>query len=117
MTFIAKGLVVTGTIHAEEPVTIGGTIKGEILATHHEIVLEPGGRIEGNATARTITLGGTFVGRMIALQNVRLQRTAWVRADITSPAIAMEDGATFNGSVETARVEAALRVAAYRRKA
>jgi hypothetical protein len=29
----------------------------------------------------------------------------------------MEDGATFNGSVETARVEAALRVAAYRRKA
>jgi cytoskeletal protein CcmA (bactofilin family) len=117
MTSISKGSVVTGTINAEEAVSIGGTVKGEVLATHHELTLEQGGRIEGNATARTITIGGTFVGRMIALKSVRLQRTAWVRAEITAPSIEMEDGATFNGSVETARVEAALRVAAYRRKA
>ena len=117
MTHIANGIVVTGTIHAEGPVSIGGTVTGESLATHHDITLEPGGRIEGNATARTITVKGTFVGRMIALQGVRLLRTAWVRAEITAPSMAMEDGATFNGSVETARVEAALRVAAYRRKA
>jgi cytoskeletal protein CcmA (bactofilin family) len=117
MTSITSGIVVTGTVHAEESVSIGGTVKGEVLATHHEVTLEQGGRIEGTATARTITIRGTFVGRMIALQTVRLQRTAWVRAEITAPSIAMEEGATFNGSVETARVEAALRVAAYRRKA
>jgi cytoskeletal protein CcmA (bactofilin family) len=117
MTHIPKGIVITGTIHAEEPVSIGGTVKGEILATHHDITLEQGARIDGNATARNITVKGTFVGRMIALQGVRLLRTAWVRAEITAPSIAMEDGATFTGSVETARVEAALRVAAYRRKA
>ena len=34
-----------------------------------------------------------------------------------APRIVMEDGAVFNGSVEPARIEAALRVAAYRRKA
>jgi cytoskeletal protein CcmA (bactofilin family) len=117
MTFIPKGLVITGTLQAEEPVSIGGTVRGEVLATHHELTIEHGGRIDGSATARAITIGGTFVGRMIALQAVRLQRTAWVRAEITAPSIAIEDGATFNGSVETARVEAALRVAAYRRKA
>ena len=117
MTHIPKGIVVSGTIHAEEPVSIGGTVKGEILATHHDVTLEQGGRIDGNATARNIAVKGTFVGRMIALQGVRLLRTAWVRAEITAPSIAMEDGGIFNGSVETARVEAALRVAAYRRKA
>jgi cytoskeletal protein CcmA (bactofilin family) len=117
MTQIGKGTIVTGTIQAEDPVLVGGTVKGEVLATHHDITIEQGGRIDGNATARTITIKGTFVGRMIALQSVRLHRTAWVRAEITVPSIAMEDGATFNGSVETARVEAALRVAAYRRKA
>ena len=53
---------------------------------------------------------------MIALDGVRLLRTAWVKADIASPRITMEEGATFNGSVEPARIEAALRVAAYRRK-
>ena len=38
MTHIGKGIVVTGTIEAEESVSIGGTVKGEILATaprHH----------------------------------------------------------------------------------
>jgi cytoskeletal protein CcmA (bactofilin family) len=117
MTNIAKGVVVTGTIHAEESVSIGGTVKGEILTSHHDITLEHGGRIEGNATARTMTIKGTLVGRVIALEGVHLHRTAWVRAEIAAPSITMEDGAIFNGSVEPARIEAALRVAAYRRKA
>jgi cytoskeletal protein CcmA (bactofilin family) len=117
MTNIGRGIVVTGTVQAEEPVWVGGTVKGEVLATHHDLTLDRGGRIEGNATARTITIGGTFVGRIIALKSVRLERTAWVKAEIAAPSIAMEDGATFTGSVEPARIEAALRVAAYRRKA
>jgi cytoskeletal protein CcmA (bactofilin family) len=117
MTNISKGIVVTGTLHGEEAVSVAGTVKGEILTTNHDVTLEQGGRIEGNATARTITIKGTFVGRMIATRGVHLHRTAWVRAEIAAPAITMEDGATFNGSVERARVEAALRVAAYRRKA
>ena len=115
MTHISKGIVVIGTMDDSQ---LGSRdSKGEILATHHDVTLEQGGRIDGNATARNITVKGTFVGRMIALQGVRLLRTAWVRAEITAPSIAMEDGGIFNGSVETARVEAALRVAAYRRKA
>jgi cytoskeletal protein CcmA (bactofilin family) len=117
MTHIAKGTVVTGTIHAEEAVSVGGTLKGEVLASNHDVTLEQGGRIEGSATARTMTIGGTFVGQMIALQGVRLQRTAWVKAEIKAPTLSMEEGAIFNGSVEPARIEAALRVAAYRRKA
>ena len=117
MTHISKGTVVTGTIHAEEAVSVGGTVKGEILTNHHDVTVEEGGRIEGSATARAVTIGGTFVGQLIALQGVRLQRTAWVKAEIKAPAISMEEGAIFNGSVEPARIEAALRVAAYRRKA
>jgi cytoskeletal protein CcmA (bactofilin family) len=117
MTNIGKGSVVTGTINAEESVSVSGTLKGEILANHHDVVIEHGGRIEGNATVRSIVIKGTLVGRIIAIQGVRLHHTAWVRAEIAAPAIAMDDGAIFNGSVEPARIEAALRVAAYRRKA
>ena len=62
MSTIGKGIVVTGTIEAEESVSIAGTVKGEILATGHDLTLEQGGRIDGNATARTINLKGTFVG-------------------------------------------------------
>jgi cytoskeletal protein CcmA (bactofilin family) len=117
MTNIIKGILVTGTVHAEESMRVGGAVKGEVLAPANDVTIEQGGRIDGNITARSITIKGTYVGRIIAIQGVRLSRTAWVRADIASPSLAMEDGAVFNGSLETARVEAALRVAAYRRKA
>jgi cytoskeletal protein CcmA (bactofilin family) len=116
MTVIGPGIIVTGTINAEEPVSIHGTVRGEVLAPGHEVTIAHGGRLDGAATARRFTLGGTYIGRMIALEGVRLLRTAWVKADIASPRIAMEAGATFNGSVEPARIEDALRVAAYRRK-
>jgi cytoskeletal protein CcmA (bactofilin family) len=116
MTFLPKGLLVQATIRAGEDVAIAGTVKGEILAEHHEVVVEPGGRVEGNVTAHTLTIAGTLVGRVIATSGVRLSRTAWVKAEIAAPSLSMDDGAIFNGSVEPARVEAALRVAAYRRR-
>jgi len=117
MSTIGKGIVVTGTIEAQESVAISGSVQGEILATAHDVTLEQGGRIDGNATAKTVNLKGTFVGKIIALQSVRIHKTAWVKADIAAPSIAIDDGAVFNGTVEPARIEAALRVAAYRRKA
>jgi len=117
MSIIGKGIAVTGTIEAEESVAISGSVKGEILATAHDLTLEQGGRIDGNATAKTVNLKGTFIGKIIALQSVRIHKTAWVKAEIAAPAIAIDDGAVFNGTVEPARIEAALRVAAYRRKA
>lgn len=116
MTNIGKGIIITGTIHAEEDVMIAGTVHGEVLAHNHDVTIEPGGRVDGGTTARSVTVRGTFTGKMIALEVVRLRKTASVTSDIAAPRIVMEDGALFNGSVEPARIEAALRVAAYRRK-
>jgi cytoskeletal protein CcmA (bactofilin family) len=116
MTHLPQGLLVQGTIRAEEDVAIAGTVKGEVLAERHEVVVEPGGRIEGNVTAHTVTIAGTFVGRIIATNGLRLVRTAWVKAEVAAPSLTMDDGAVFIGSVEPARVEAALLDAAYRRR-
>jgi cytoskeletal protein CcmA (bactofilin family) len=117
MTNIIKGILVAGTVEAAEAVRVGGVVHGEVLAPGNDVTIEEGGRIEGNLTARTITIKGSYAGRIIATQGVRLSSSARVRADIAAPSLAMEDGAIFSGSVEPARMEAALRVAAYRRKA
>ena len=37
-TTIGKGITITGTIHAEEPVTIAGTVKGDVLASEFDVV-------------------------------------------------------------------------------
>jgi cytoskeletal protein CcmA (bactofilin family) len=114
ITTIGKGITVTGTIHAEEPLTIAGTVIGDVLAADYDVTVEPGARVDGAVTARHITVHGRSKGRLIARVGVRVLHTAAVRADVRSPKLALEEGATFNGSVSPARTDAAMRVAAYR---
>ena len=47
---------------------------------------------------------------------VRVQQSAAVKGDVAAPRLSLEDGATFNGSVEPAKADAAMIVAAYRNK-
>jgi cytoskeletal protein CcmA (bactofilin family) len=117
-TTIGKGVKITGSLTADEPVSIIGTLNGEVLVANHAVTVETGGRVDGAVTARVITVQGGSAGRLIARDVVRLLDGATVKADVTSPKLALEDGAVFSGRVDGgARAEAAARVAAYRQNA
>jgi cytoskeletal protein CcmA (bactofilin family) len=116
ITTIGKGITVTGSIHADEPLLIAGTVKGDVLAADYDVTVEPGANVDGAVTARRITVRGTSRGRLIAREFVRVLHTAAVKADVASPRMSLEEGATFNGSVAPARTDAAMRVVAYRNK-
>jgi cytoskeletal protein CcmA (bactofilin family) len=113
-TTIGKLITITGTIHAQEPVTIAGTVTGDVLASDHDVTIEVGAYVEGAVTARNITIHGRSTGRLIAREVVRLHDSASVKADVAAPKLALEDGALFNGCVEPAKAEAARIVTAYR---
>jgi len=86
------------------------------LASDYDVTVEAGARVEGLVTGRSITVRGRSTGRLIARDFVRLQQSAAVKGDIAAPRLALEEGATFNGSVEPAKTDAAFIVAAYRNK-
>jgi cytoskeletal protein CcmA (bactofilin family) len=113
-TIIGGNLKVTGTIEADEPVAIVGPITADLLVPNHEVTVEANGRIDGAITARSITVLGGSMGRLIARDIVRVLEGATVRGDVASPRIELEEGAIFNGRVEPARTEAAMRVVTYR---
>jgi cytoskeletal protein CcmA (bactofilin family) len=115
-TTIGKGITIKGSIQAEEAVTIAGIVKGDVIATNFDVVVESGAQVDGEVTARAITVRGNSKGRLIAREIVRVFRSAAVRADVAAPRLALEEGAMFNGSVAPARVDAAIIVGAYRRK-
>ena len=115
-TTIGKGITITGTIHSDEPVTIAGTVKGDVLASEVDVTVEIGARVDGAVTARRIIVRGRSSGRLIARELVRVQQSAAVRADVRAPRLVLEEGATFNGQVEPARTDAAILVAAYRNR-
>jgi cytoskeletal protein CcmA (bactofilin family) len=114
-TTIGKGLSIRGTLTADEPVSIVGTINGELVVANHAVTVETGGRVDGAVTARVITVQGGSAGRLVARDVVRVLDGAMVKADITTPKLALEEGAIFSGKVDGGtRAEAAARVAAYR---
>jgi cytoskeletal protein CcmA (bactofilin family) len=114
-TTIGKGVKITGTLTADEPVSIVGILNGEVLVANHAVTVETGGRVDGAVTARVITVQGGSAGRLIARDVVRVLEGATVKADVTAPKLALEDGALFSGRVDGGtRAEAAARVAVYR---
>ena len=114
-TTISRGLSITGSLTADEPVSINGTLNGEVLVANHAVTVESSGRVDGAVTARVITVIGGSIGRLIARDVVRVLEGATVNADVASPKLTLEEGAVFNGRVDGgARAEAAARVAAYR---
>src|SRR4051812_35259559 len=114
-TTIGKGLKITGSLTADEPVSIIGTLNGEVLVANHAVTVETGGRVDGAVTARVITVQGGSAGRLIARDVVRVLQGATVKADVTSPKLALEGGAMSGGRGDGgARAGAAARVAASR---
>jgi cytoskeletal protein CcmA (bactofilin family) len=115
-TTIGKGVNITGSLTADEPVSILGMFHGEVLVANHAVTVETGGRVDGAVTARVITVQGGSAGRLIARDVVRVLHGATVNADVASPKLALEEGAVFNGKVDggVTRAEAAVRVAKYR---
>src|ERR687896_857955 len=114
-TTIGKGVRIIGPLTADEPVSIIGTLNGEVLVANHSVTVETGGHVDGAVTARVITVQGGSAGRLIARDVVRVLEGATVNADVASPKLALEEGAMFNGKVDGgARAEAAARVEAYR---
>jgi len=114
-TRIGKGVSITGSLTADEPISIVGLLKGDVIVSNHSVTVETGGRVDGAVTARVITVHGGSAGRLIARDVVRVLEGATVNADIAAPRLALEEGAVFNGRVDGgARAEAAARIAKYR---
>jgi cytoskeletal protein CcmA (bactofilin family) len=114
MTSIGKGIAITGTVRSEEPLAIAGTIKGEVFAADHEVTLEADADVDGAVLARSIVINGRYTGRLVAKDAVRLKSGARVKAEVSAPRFALEDGAIFNGKVDPAKTEAAFAVAEHR---
>lgn len=112
---IGKAISVKGSVHADEPIAIAGTVAGDVYAGEHGVTIEAQGHVDGTITAREIVVHGRVTGRLVATDVVRLKAEANVTADVASPRAAIDDGAQYRGRVEPARAEAAARVAAYRK--
>jgi cytoskeletal protein CcmA (bactofilin family) len=111
---IGPTLVIDGTVSADEDLEIRGSVRGHLSAPSHCVTLSESARVQAEVLARDITVHGTVTGKLTATEIIDIRRDARVQAQVAAPRLALEEGGTVNGRIETRSVDAAVRVAQYR---
>jgi cytoskeletal protein CcmA (bactofilin family) len=109
-------LHIRGTVSAEEDLDISATIRGAVSAPAQCVVVRAEADVKADILARDLTVHGHVQGRLTATEIIDIQSTARVDGQVVAPRVLLAEGGVVQGRVETRRVDAAVRVAQYRRR-
>jgi cytoskeletal protein CcmA (bactofilin family) len=103
MTTIGPTLVIKGDVTSDEDITIHGKLVGKLQMKGGTVLVAPHAKVEATAEGAKLTIHGAFSGEIAATERVELRETANVEGKIVSPAVVLQDGAMFNGSIHVER--------------
>jgi cytoskeletal protein CcmA (bactofilin family) len=92
---------ITGSISSDEDLTIAGWVSGPVTVENHRLVVSDGACVTGDVAAEAITIAGTVTGHLTAKELVQIEATGHVKGDVMAPRVAMRDGATIEGRIDT----------------
>ncbi len=100
--FLGPGSQFEGRLAFNEIVRLDGAFRGEVSSKDTLIVGETAD-LQAEVTVGTLILSGRFKGNIKAVTRVELRAPAQVEGSIETPALSIEDGVFFNGTVVMAR--------------
>ncbi len=96
LNLIGAGTVLEGKIKSPSSVRIDGKVVGEVVAAQG-VAIGATGDVEGNISAKNISVGGKVRGGMMAQEKLVLESKASVRGDIRAAKLVIDEGAVFDG--------------------
>lgn len=106
-------LTIKGHLTAAEDVAVEGIFEGEIDLHGHHLTIGEHSQVNASVSARVVTVLGRLQGHVTA-DLVDVGPTAIVDANVITRQLGLEEGARFNGSVNTERARAAREIARHR---
>ena len=100
---IGKSVVIKGELNGSEDLTIEGHVEGKIELRDHVLTIGPNGKIKAQLFAKSVVVLGEVIGNVSASEKVDIRENGSVEGDITSPRVAIAEGAHFRGSVDMAQ--------------
>lgn len=94
--FVDKGSHVHGELRFDAAFRIDGKVEGTIVS-EGDLVIGDGGEVDGDIRVGQIFVSGTVRGTVRARRKIQLCSTARAYADLATPSLVIEDGATFEG--------------------
>lgn len=113
---LSSTLRIIGTVTADEDLDVAAYVRGAISAPGHCVVVNASARIQADILARDVTVLGAVTGKVTATEIVDVRSSAEVRGSIAAPRVVLDDGGRVQGRIDTRPVDAAVRVAQYRRR-
>lgn len=93
-SILASDLRITGEITSTGAVEVAGEIEGNLTA--RSLTIGPEGSVKGTVSSETVEVKGTLDGR-VSTQSFTLRASARVEADVTYTSLVIESGAQIEG--------------------
>ena len=98
--FIDRGARFEGILEFEDVFRIDGEVKGTIVS-QNELIVGASAVVEGEIRVGRLSISGTFRGIAHASDRMEIHTGAKIFAELHTPALVVEEGATIQGPVET----------------
>ena len=95
-TIISNGVKIDGKLTSSGNIRIEGEIQGDI-SSQRNIVVGEGGKVNGQISAESITIGGKVSGTVRAKEKLLLDPKGYLKGDIFTKILVIEAGARFDG--------------------
>jgi cytoskeletal protein CcmA (bactofilin family) len=99
--WVGKSVVFKGELSSSEDMTIDGRVEGTIDVRNHALIIGPDADIRADITAGIVTVFGAVHGNIAARDKVEVRQTASVEGNILTPKLALTEGGTLRGRVDT----------------
>ncbi len=98
-TLLGKGSEFDGKLTFEGQVRIDGKFSGQIF-TKDTLVIGDGARVNAEVSAGTVIIHGQVEGNIKATQVIELHQPGRVKGNLEAPALSMDRGVIFEGSLK-----------------
>jgi cytoskeletal protein CcmA (bactofilin family) len=99
LSIIGAGMTIIGDVETDGVVKVEGRVKGSVRASQ-QILLAPGGMVEGNLETKEAIIGGEVRGTVRADDRVEIQASSIILGDIVTARIAILEGGQVNGEIK-----------------
>jgi cytoskeletal protein CcmA (bactofilin family) len=103
-TSIGAGSIFTGTVGGSGHIIVLGTVEGN-SDLDGSLVIGEGGSWTGDISARHIVIAGQVEGSVVAREKMEIVSTARIKGSLTSPVIAIAEGAVHEGEIHMGKVQ------------
>ncbi len=100
ISVIGETLHFKGELSAGEDLVIEGRVEGTVNQGKCCLTVKPKGTLLANVNATKIFIEGQVQGDLAATVSVTIRESGEVTGNIIAPKVAIDEGATFNGSIE-----------------